>query len=82
MDANLGYVVDLVGFLLTFVYSYLQYLATILGSTVSGLIEKLLKGLKAKGLISGLLSALKGLLDNFATGSIKGIGGIIRNLLT
>lgn len=80
LGANLNYVIDLAVLLVTFGYSYLQFLVSVVGSALKGL-RNGLKGLKQKGLIGGLLSGLKGLLDNLATSSTKGVGDFISNLL-
>lgn len=81
LGANLSYVADLVVLLVTFAYSFVPFLLKILGSAVNGLLKGLIEGLKQKGLIGGLLHALKSLLDNLATSSIEGFGTVLSNIL-
>lgn len=81
VDANLNYVTDLVTRLLGYVYSLVSFLLTVPVSGINGLIKELIKGLSQNGLIGGLLSGLKGLLDSLATGSVKSFGDLLSNLL-
>lgn len=80
LDTSLNYVIELVVLLLTFGYSFLPYLLTALGLAIKGLLKNLFEGLKQKGLIGGLLSGLKGLLDNLGIGGIEGVDVLLSNV--
>lgn len=73
IDTNLYYIEEFVRLLLSYVNSILPYLITVISSAIIGLINGLIAG--------GLLGGLKGFLDGLATGSIKGFGGFLSNLL-
>lgn len=86
VDANLNYVIDFVGLLLSYVSGFLPYLSTVLGSAIDGLTTGLTEGLEKGGFLGGVLGSVrggvKGVLNKLATGSVEAFGGFLTSLLS